>query len=219
MKILFVEEDVNLLGAIKHQFRKDYAIETATSGKDALFAVSSQSSFAVVVSGVPGTDGIKFLKAMGSTSPDTIRVMLTANAGPQTVVDAVNEANVFRLLTKPCRPDQIMATVDAALAQHRLANAKNVMLEKDPGRQRQDPDRHPVDECAGGAGTGQAGAGVGAKAAQDPGDECLADGVRGHAGPVGHGHASPGDPDRIGEWCGADRLAKGHRQQGSRSRV
>jgi len=46
---------------------------------------------------------------------------------------AVNNGHVFRFLTKPVAPDQLIKALDAALAQHRLITTKNTFMEETLG--------------------------------------------------------------------------------------
>jgi len=77
-----------------------------------------------------GMSGVETLAKIKDISPDTIRLMLTGNADMQTAIDAINNGNIFRFLTKPCPPEQLQAGLDAALAQHRLIMAERELLEK-----------------------------------------------------------------------------------------
>jgi response regulator RpfG family c-di-GMP phosphodiesterase len=88
--------------------------------------------FAVVVADMrmPGMDGITFLSRVREASPDTVRIMLTGNADMQTAIDAVNQGNIFRFLTKPCPYEVMGVALEAALEQYRLVTAEHELLEK-----------------------------------------------------------------------------------------
>src|SRR5260221_2261200 len=70
-KILFVDDDANILEAYRRQLRKQFTIETALGGEEGLEAARSQGPFAVVVSDLrmPGMDGIQFLSSARLASP------------------------------------------------------------------------------------------------------------------------------------------------------
>ena len=61
LKILFVDDDPNLLAAVQRQIRKLYAIETAIGPEEGLKAVSDGGPFAVIVSDyrMPIMDGVR----------------------------------------------------------------------------------------------------------------------------------------------------------------
>src|ERR1035441_2270014 len=106
-KILFVDDDPNLLSSCERVLRRNFQIETAEGGEAALARIACHGPYAVVVADrqMPRMDGIQFLHALRERAPDTIRIMLTGNADLEGAIRVVNEGNIFRFLTKPCLPE------------------------------------------------------------------------------------------------------------------
>ncbi len=131
-KVLFVDDEPNILEAYRRQFRKIFLVHTAVGGREGLNALTEQGVFAVVVSDLkmPGMNGIEFLSKVKALSPDTVRMMLTGYADLQTAIDAVNEGNIFRFLTKPCPPDKLALAIGEGLKQYGLIVAERELLEK-----------------------------------------------------------------------------------------
>lgn len=131
-KVLFVDDEPNVLQSIRRSLRKQFDLDTAEGGEAALQKLSENGGFAVIVSDMrmPGMNGVELLSATKKRWPDTVRVMLTGNADQQTAVDAVNHGDVFRFLNKPCDADALAKTVSAAMRQHELITAEKVVLEK-----------------------------------------------------------------------------------------
>jgi response regulator RpfG family c-di-GMP phosphodiesterase len=129
-KILFVDDDVNILEGLNRQFRKQFEIRTAAGGEQGLVVNGIEGPFAVVVSDyrMPQMNGIEFLKNIQKRSPDTVRIMLSGNADMQTAIDAVNEGHIFRFLTKPCEIESLLKTLEAAVEQFRLITAERELL-------------------------------------------------------------------------------------------
>lgn len=130
--ILLVDDDLNLLAAMKRQLRGKFAIDTASSGEDAVAHIAAGNVPAVVVCDMRmgGMDGVTTLARIKELSPDTVRLMLTGNADMQTAVDAINTGSIFRFLTKPCPPEIMEAGLTAAQEQYRLVTAEKELLEK-----------------------------------------------------------------------------------------
>ncbi len=130
-KILFVDDEPNLLEGVKRQFRREFQITTAPGGEDALKLLMSEGPYAVVVSDLrmPGMDGIQFLTKARQASPDCVRLMLTGNADLTAAMQAVNEGNIFRFLSKPCPPDVLGRALHSALDQYHLIMAEHDLLE------------------------------------------------------------------------------------------
>ena len=131
-KILFVDDDQNILDGYKRTLRKDLQIEVASSGIEALTAIQDHCSYAVIVSDMrmPGMDGAQFLARAKEICPQSVRIMLTGNADQQTAINAVNEGNIFRFLNKPCSPETMAKTLNAALEQYRLIRVEKDLIEK-----------------------------------------------------------------------------------------
>ncbi|MEP6901111.1 MAG: HD domain-containing phosphohydrolase [Actinomycetota bacterium] len=131
-KILCVDDDPNILQGYKRALRKDFDITIAEGGEEGLATIKSEGDFALIVSDMrmPGMDGVQFLSRVKEVAPQTVRVMLTGNSDQQTAMDAVNEGNIFRFLTKPCPPEILAMTLNAGLEQYRLITAEKQLLEQ-----------------------------------------------------------------------------------------
>lgn len=132
-KILFVDDDPNVLASFQRQLRKQFVFETALGPREGLEAVARESGgYAVIVSDLrmPEMDGIQFLSRVREITPDSVRMMLTGNADLHAAIEAVNEGNIFRFLTKPCPMDILGKALISGLKQHRLITAERELLEK-----------------------------------------------------------------------------------------
>ena len=129
-KVLFVDDEQNILDSYRASLRKRYTVETALGPGEGLRAVKENGPYAVVVSDLkmPKMDGITFLSKVNEMSPDTVRVMLTGHADLQSAISAVNEGSVFRFLTKPSPIDEMVRTLDIAMKQYSLVVAERELL-------------------------------------------------------------------------------------------
>ncbi len=131
-KVLFVDDDPNILEGFKRTLRKNYNIDTASGPLEGLKIINDKGPYAVVVADLkmPEMDGIEFLGRVKDLFPDTVRVMLTGHGDLDSAIEAINEGRVFRFLTKPTPPHQLTKTLDHALEQYRLIIAERELLEK-----------------------------------------------------------------------------------------
>jgi DNA-binding NtrC family response regulator len=129
-KILFVDDSTIILRALQLQLRNRYSVSVASSGQLGLDMMKQEGPFAVVISDMkmPVMDGVTFLKKAKEISPDSILMMLTGNADDKTAIDAVNDDNVFRFITKPCLSELLINSIDAALKQSRLIHAEKKLM-------------------------------------------------------------------------------------------
>ena len=124
-KILFVDDDANILDAYKRQLKRQFQVETAQGGEEGLNAVRNSGPYAVVVSDLrmPGMDGNQFLAQVKEAAPETVRMMLTGFADLKTAMDAINRGNIFRLLTKPCAKEVLGEALSDGIEQYKKISA------------------------------------------------------------------------------------------------
>jgi len=125
-KILFVDDEVSVLDAMKRTFHKKFDLQVANSAEHGLSLMRANGNFAVLVSdyNMPGCDGIGFLSQAAKISPDSVRIMLTGLAQFETSIRAVNEGHVFRFLAKPCPNDVLEKALTDGIIQYRLIQSE-----------------------------------------------------------------------------------------------
>lgn len=122
-KILFVDDDPRLLGAMRAVFHRRFEVHTAQSPSLALEMLASDASFPVVVADLkmPEMNGIDFFRCAQEVSPESVRLMLTGQADLNAAMEAVNFGHVFRFHTKPCAPNILERSVEDALREFTLS--------------------------------------------------------------------------------------------------
>jgi CheY-like chemotaxis protein len=130
-KILFVDDEEDILNSFKRQFRKKADISTATSGQEALDLIDSEDEFAVIVSDMrmPIMDGAEFLEKAKKKSPNSIRILLTGQTDLNSAIEAINKGQIFRFLSKPCPQEVIQDALKSAIRQYRLINTEKDLLQ------------------------------------------------------------------------------------------
>ncbi len=131
-RILCVDDESNVLDGLQRRLRRQFELETTTDAVAALERIRQGESFAVVLSDMrmPQMDGATFLSQVRQLAPDTVRIMLTGCSELSVAVEAVNDGNVFRFLTKPCVPEVMVRALEDALRQHELLRSERVLLEQ-----------------------------------------------------------------------------------------
>ena len=119
-KILFVDDDSNILDAYKRQLKRQFNVDTAQGGEEGINAIVNNGPYAVIVSDLrmPGMDGNQFLSRVKDLAPESIRMMLTGFADLKTAMDAINRGNIFRLLTKPCAKEVLTDALSEGIEQY-----------------------------------------------------------------------------------------------------
>ncbi|HEV8444775.1 MAG TPA: HD domain-containing phosphohydrolase [Steroidobacteraceae bacterium] len=130
-RVLFVDDEPNVLDGIRRQLRNRVELETATSAAAGLDIIKAQGPFAVVVSDMrmPEMDGARFLARVNEIAPQTVRMVLSGQADLESTIAAVNEGRVFRFLLKPCNSETLFGVIRNGIEQYRLVNAEKHLLE------------------------------------------------------------------------------------------
>ncbi len=131
-KILCVDDEPRVLQAVGRHLRDRFEVLTATSGAAGLEVVKRERDLAVVIADMrmPEMDGATFLHHTRLQQPTAVRMLLTGQADIAAAIKAINEGQVFRFLTKPCPPEQLLAVVDEAIRQYELVIAERVLLQR-----------------------------------------------------------------------------------------
>lgn len=131
-RVLCVDDESRVVEGLVLHLRREYQVVTALSGDEALKTLKQLGGAAVVISDMrmPGMDGATLLQHVMQFFPDATRILLTGEPGRDAAVSAVNKANIFRFLTKPCPPEMLKAAVEAGVIQYRLVNAERSILKE-----------------------------------------------------------------------------------------
>ncbi len=132
-KILFVDDEENVLNVMKRIFRKEkYALLTASSGQEALECLQ-QNQVHIVISDhrMPAMTGAELLRKIKTLYPQTIRIMLTGHADINAIMGAINEGAVYKFITKPWNDQDLRLTVKLALEQYELVEENKALKKKE----------------------------------------------------------------------------------------
>jgi DNA-binding NtrC family response regulator len=132
-KILLIDDDPMILSSYQRTLRQ-FSIDTASGGPEALAKIAMGESYAVVLSDLrmPGMDGLALLRRTHENAPDSIGIILTGNADLRTAIEAINEGNVFRYLEKPYPYESLAKVLLAALEQFRRVISEKNILKRTP---------------------------------------------------------------------------------------
>jgi len=131
-KILFVDDEPAVLDGIRRMLHRDYEVDTAVDGATGLASVQAFGPYSIVVSDMrmPTMNGAQFLARVRQRAPDTVRMLLTGYTDIGAAIDAVNEANIFRFLTKPCEKEVLISAIKIGLDQYHAITAEKKLAEK-----------------------------------------------------------------------------------------
>jgi putative nucleotidyltransferase with HDIG domain len=123
--VLMVDDEPKVLDAHRRTLRAHFDLHTALGGSEALELMESHGPFTVVVADykMPDLDGITLLARVAALHPDTVRMILTGYADMDTAIRAVNTGDIFRFLTKPSDPDELIMAIAAGIEHAEIIRA------------------------------------------------------------------------------------------------
>lgn len=129
-RILLVDDEQNVLKALKRELEDRYEIETFSNPAEALRRCG-EVDFDLVISDyqMPEMNGIEFLKQFGKLQPDASRLILSGQADSGVLTNAINETHIYRFIDKPWDRAELAGTLAQAL-NYRKALLENRRLTK-----------------------------------------------------------------------------------------
>jgi two-component system, probable response regulator PhcQ len=128
--VLVVDDEENVLSALRRTLRREgYTVLTAAQPVEA-FAVLRTAPVDVVLSDnlMPNMSGLDFLKEVRALHPDVVRIMLTGHADVSTAMEAINEGEIYRFLTKPWEDAELKVALHLAFDKLTLERSNRRLL-------------------------------------------------------------------------------------------
>jgi DNA-binding NtrC family response regulator len=127
--ILLVDDEPEILYSLKGLLRREFDLHTAENAQEALDILEQQSIHVVMTDQrMPGMTGIELIKRVKIRHPEAIRIVFTGYADIKAVIEAVNNASLFRYITKPWDPDELIDVLRAAAAEYDELVARRELL-------------------------------------------------------------------------------------------
>lgn len=119
--LLIIDDEPDVLRSLYDQFRIEYHVETFTQPAAALeFLRENDAGVVMSDQRMPACTGVDFLKATKKIRPDATRLLFTGYSDIRAVINAINEGNVFRYITKPWDYNELASTIRQAFHVHDL---------------------------------------------------------------------------------------------------
>jgi signal transduction histidine kinase len=127
---LVVDDEPEVLHSVYDLLRIEYQVITCETGARALEILEGPGDVHVVMSDqrMPRMTGVELLSQSARLRPEATRLLVTAYADINAVIDAINQGSVFRYIGKPFHPEELIAVVRQAVKQHDLIVEKERLL-------------------------------------------------------------------------------------------
>lgn len=131
IKVLYVDDEINNLVSFKANYRKFYDIYTAGSADEAIKILNKNDIHIIITDQLmPKTTGVQFLESIIEKHPYPIRMILSAYADIEAVIEAVNKGQIYKYIMKPFEVDVLKKIIDEAYSIYTFRKNDTQLLDK-----------------------------------------------------------------------------------------
>lgn len=130
--VLLVDDEPSILSSLKRTLHGEaYAILSASSAAEALEVLQATPVDLIISDiGMPGMNGLELLKIVKERYPTVGRIILTAQNEAHTLMQAINEGEVYRFFTKPWDNEVVRISVRHTLKHFDFLRAAYKMMQR-----------------------------------------------------------------------------------------
>ncbi|MBF0103191.1 MAG: diguanylate cyclase [Desulfobacterales bacterium] len=133
--IMVVDDELVNLEALTLILEKEYHVVKANNGVEALTIINQDPQperINLILSDqrMPVMMGVEFLKQTIPLIPRTIRILLTGYTDVNDIIEAINEGKIYKFLTKPIDPIDLLVSIKRALEAYDLEMQKIRLIEQ-----------------------------------------------------------------------------------------
>lgn len=122
IKIQLVDDEANILSALRRLLKpQGWEVHTYDNVEAALGGLL-EHDYAVIVSDyqMPAADGVTYLQFAKQRQPDAMRLVLSAHGDRNSMIKAINQAEVYRFLSKPWDDYELVTAIQSAIDLYQL---------------------------------------------------------------------------------------------------
>lgn len=129
-RIFLVDDEQNVLNALRRELQDEYEVEALASPKDALTRCRD-AVFDLVIADylMPEMNGVQFLKQFGEIQHDAARLILSGHADIQGLLCAINETHIYHIIAKPWEESELKSAIAQALNYRRILQENRRLAE------------------------------------------------------------------------------------------
>jgi signal transduction histidine kinase len=127
--LLVVDDHEAVIASIEELFRGRYEVLGARNVEEAL-AIIRQGGIAVIMADqrMPGVSGSELLAQVATLEPDVTRILMTAYADIDAVMQAINQGKIYYYVSKPWESNELEAIIDKAVEYHDLLRERRCLI-------------------------------------------------------------------------------------------
>lgn len=131
LAVLFVDDEEQVCQYFRAALEPEFWVLTASSASEALELLRAQRAKVGVVCSdqrLPGDSGAAFLAKVRREAPETVRILTTAYADIDAVIEAVNAAGIYKYLVKPWDLKELRIALRHAMEYRLLRGERDLLI-------------------------------------------------------------------------------------------
>ena len=132
-RLMIVDDEVNILNSLRRVLskQKEWDILMCSDPLEAV-EIAKDSPFDLFISDyrMPGMNGVEFLVGTKESNPHSMRIILSGTSDFEATVEAINQAEIYRFITKPVDTDELILTINQALQLYEVLKENRILANK-----------------------------------------------------------------------------------------
>jgi signal transduction histidine kinase len=127
--LLVVDDQEAVIASVEELFRGRYEVCGARNVEEAL-TLMRRGGIAVVMADqrMPGVSGSELLAEIARLDPEVTRILMTAYADIDAVMQAINQGKIYYYVSKPWESNELEAIIDKAVEYHELLRERRRLI-------------------------------------------------------------------------------------------
>ncbi len=127
-----MDDEEKILKALKRLFRSEPCRTFFASGGPAALDILNAENVSVVITdlSMPGMDGFTLLDRVKAEYPDIIRIVMSGHSDTDTILNAINQGNLYRYIVKPFNEAELKITTKQAVELFNLQQDKRNLMQR-----------------------------------------------------------------------------------------
>lgn len=122
------DEEIVLVALRETLMRAGYEVVATSDALEALEALRT-TRFAVIITDqqMPRMTGLEFLARAKELRPESTRILITAVLNLGTVIEAINQGEIYRFIVKPWLREEFLSAMASAVERYRLVSGHGLL--------------------------------------------------------------------------------------------
>ena len=129
--ILLVDDEPDILHSLIGLLRREFTVFTAESGQEALQIMADNTIHVLMTDQrMPEMTGAELTRQAYHRFPATTRILFTGYADIKSVIEAINSGGLYRYVTKPWDPDDLIELLHEAVRLYEKEAAQQALVQE-----------------------------------------------------------------------------------------